>query len=854
MRINIRFLIRSKKEGNCMKKMKKLLAGIISSNIIITALCGSINSVIWAEESDSGVSPDEKISSELSELINASPEEKQLVYVWYEDVNLAKVETMIEDEIGFGIDSLEVEYSEPSAELLNELSDAAKGEPADYLDVLMEKYLEMTENARNEENNRTELYLSMKREIIGNEITKKADSIINSAEILEENIEFKSRFTPLIICSLSSDQIKTVSENSMVKSIRPCEELEFDICSIDTNKMNKARESLSINSINNQLNLTGDGVKIGIYGVCSVSQYYADDYDVDMSKVVQIGSVVDLSNNPNSTDHETYCAGIAAGNSGIAPDAMIYSVAAHRNEGQTDDPLDCIETMIDKGVSVINISWGVVHNSDIYCDLSKYFDTLINDTGISIVCSTGNSYDENVLCPASAYNTIGVNGYSYYNPVTGNNENVLNDYSYIHGNGCFKPDVVAPSLNNGTSTATPFVTGIIALLYQYKPNLKTHPEAVKAILMASCHKKCNKLYINSGITPLNETMENGLTDKQGAGIPNFYNMISIVAQHSYNYGILDQSNNYSRQVNFVQPKYGASNINVSMNYLQTNISVGNTSTRDDYDISLNNSSFFSSKVSNKSNSSTEMIYTNLGSDDDYQLQIYHYPDTLSIPMEQVRYGFAWSTDNSKFYPTRNEEGIYFIKNVKSKKYLTIDNNKNISQQDFIGNSTQYWIIKDDIYDRDSIVSADGNEKSLEMGNIISGNYHKVIPSQNYTVMYLYNNRDGSYGFERFNGTTGYRLGIYNNAISNGSEAAWYSLSHTNSSQQWYLEPVNFARGDVNMDGEITLSDSSYIMNMYSDISTGNNHFSNIQIFLADYNGDGKVDASDASLIKTIVED
>ena len=97
---------------------------------------------------------------------------------------------------------------------------------------------------------------------------------------------------------------------------------------------------------------------------------------------------------------------------------------------------------------------------------------------------------------------------------------------------------------------------MIALLYQYKPSLMSHPEAVKAILMASCHKKCSKLYVdNSNIKSLNETMTQGITDRQGAGIPNMYNMISIVSQHSYGYGLLNSSNNYKREVQILQPAY-----------------------------------------------------------------------------------------------------------------------------------------------------------------------------------------------------------------------------------------------------------------------------------------------------------
>lgn len=103
-------------------------------------------------------------------------------------------------------------------------------------------------------------------------------------------------------------------------------------------------------------------------------------------------------------------------------------------------------------------------------------------------------------------------------------------------------------------------------------------------------------------------------------------------------------------------------MNISMTYLQTNVKSGNTSNRNDYDIKLSNPMFSSTKSSSKNNSSTEMIYTEFVPNNNYKLTIEKY----SGSMENVQYGYAWSTDNTTFYPNKYEEGIYYKKCKKRK--------------------------------------------------------------------------------------------------------------------------------------------------------------------------------------------
>lgn len=63
------------------------------------------------------------------------------------------------------------------------------------------------------------------------------------------------------------------------------------------------------------------------------------------------------------------------------------------------------------------------------------------------------------------------------------------------------------------------------------------------------------------------------------------------------------------------------------------------------------------------------------------------------------------------------------------------------------------------------------------------------------------------------------------------------------------ENDSFLLGDVNNDGQINASDSSFVLSMYSQLSAGyTNEFTEAQMKAADVNGDGFVNASDSSSI------
>lgn len=703
--------------------------------------------------------------------------------------------------------------------------------------------MKMTADAREEEKIKTETYIKALNEEVTSAYNEISTKIKKENFISDENVIFTSSFAPMLIATLTSEEIKSLSDNDNICQLDLFVDFEMESSSIN---MGDTKAKMGVSDIASQLSLTGNGVKIGIHddgNVSTTQDTSATNHNLDVSKVTIIG------NYSAQGDHPTYVAAIAAGRDGIAPNAEIYSASGRYNNEfwayNSTGALSNFEALINSGVRVINCSWGirddyryVSNTTNYYSSFEKYIDNIIATSKVTVVWSSGNEDDEPIRCPALAFNCITVNGFM---------NNIINDYSYIHRSGCFKPDVIACSLDNGTSVAAPVVSGMIALMYEYKPNLMTHPELVKAILLASVHEKIQTAYVNGSTTSINENLTNGLTDRQGAGVPNLYRMISIVAQHSYGYGIFNSTNGYTRDIPILQPKYGASKINVSMAYLQTDVTASNPTTCDDYDISLLNSSF-TTKNSSKSTSSTEMIYCNMSNTDNrYTLKIKRYESSSSpmIHMSEVRYGYAWSTDKTKFYPTNYEDGIYYIRNAKSGKYLTYNSNNNyVKLEDYNGNNTQLWIIKDGFGIVDSLKSANGTDKNMDLGSL-SGSFYYAVKSSNNFYLNLYNNSDGTYSFERFINTSGYRLGVYNNSLNAGVYASWYTKNVNNQSQKWYLESTGYKRGDVNLDGEINNTDASIVQSWYASSS---NNLNNIQKFLADYNGDGTIDAIDSSLI------
>lgn len=227
----------------------------------------------------------------------------------------------------------------------------------------------------------------------------------------------------------------------------------------------------------------GEGVAVGVIdtGVDNRNQQLEGKVtDAGSSlKDRQTQAAVEGTGVTDKVGHGTKVAGIIAarplpgrtGFVGIAPDATIVTIRQNDAEGNGDvkSLIEAVNTMITRGVKVINISQDVRATGeggdfDLKDDLKAVLKKA-DDQGIVVVASSGNDGHEGDTYPA-AFDTVLAVGASDRN----------NERAPFSQYGDFV-DVVAPGVDmlstvpgggqcvdNGTSFSTPYVAGLAAVL------------------------------------------------------------------------------------------------------------------------------------------------------------------------------------------------------------------------------------------------------------------------------------------------------------------------------------------------------------------------------------------------------
>lgn len=303
---------------------------------------------------------------------------------------------------------------------------------------------------------------------------------------------FVSKYSPLLILTVSKQTLLEMEKDSRVASVDLYEELEVE------NELAIANEVSRADYVRDTCGNTGTGVKIGQveYGVPELGIS-----DLSNANIVRSGSVYD--------SHATMVARILVGSSnGVAPNATLYSVAAPNSTIFYSG----VEWLISQGVNVINASTGYETNSSLlgkYDRHSQWVDHIAITHDVHFVVSAGNrgNTDEYVTSPAMAYNAITVGGFNDMNTVSH-----TDDERYISTKGGSsykesvssgrpeKPNLIASAQNiylsgagggewSGTSCAAPQVAGIIAQLCGYRSALKVKQTAVGAMLAAGASLK-----------------------------------------------------------------------------------------------------------------------------------------------------------------------------------------------------------------------------------------------------------------------------------------------------------------------------------------------------------------------------
>lgn len=220
-----------------------------------------------------------------------------------------------------------------------------------------------------------------------------------------------------------------------------------------------------------QSGITGKGIKIAI-----IDTGAGPNSDLTVTGGTNVISGSTTTSYADDNGHGTHVAGIIAaqglngGVEGVAPGASIYAVKAldSTGSGYTSDIISGIDWAIDNKVDIISMSLGS-SQSDV--SLQSAVDTAYSD-GILVVAAAGNDGNTagtgtNVEYPANYSSVIAVGAVDS-----------TNTRAYFSSTGS-KVEVSAPGvdiestyLNNGyeqmsgTSMATPFVAGDLALLKQ----------------------------------------------------------------------------------------------------------------------------------------------------------------------------------------------------------------------------------------------------------------------------------------------------------------------------------------------------------------------------------------------------
>jgi subtilisin family serine protease len=199
-----------------------------------------------------------------------------------------------------------------------------------------------------------------------------------------------------------------------------------------------------------------------------------------------------IESTPQNTDtlgHGTHVAGTIAGQTyGLATSVNLHSVKIFRNSSTSYsviiEALSWLNDQVDSNPNLlpmaVNMSYGGTDNNLV----AESLYTNLTDKGVILIAAAGNNYSNTCSYP------------SLYNNVISVGATTINDYKAGFSNygtcvDLFAPgaDIISANINggsisyNGTSMASPHVTGAVAMYLEGNPNAT--PIEVKSALLAS---------------------------------------------------------------------------------------------------------------------------------------------------------------------------------------------------------------------------------------------------------------------------------------------------------------------------------------------------------------------------------
>ena len=218
---------------------------------------------------------------------------------------------------------------------------------------------------------------------------------------------------------------------------------------------------------------TGKGIKIAVLDTgCDINHICLKDRIIDYKNFTIEGDKNDVT---DKRGHGTHVAGIIAGNrikqgvTGVAPDCeLIICKVISSHGGFDEDIIEALEYAIEQKVDIINMSIGGAGIHKTMHDLIKKATEL----GISVVCAGGNYGDgradtNELIYPGAFEEVIEVGAVDSNNMICkfSNSNDMIDVCSYGKGITSTFPNNRYAKLD-GTSQATPHVSGVLALLKQ----------------------------------------------------------------------------------------------------------------------------------------------------------------------------------------------------------------------------------------------------------------------------------------------------------------------------------------------------------------------------------------------------
>ncbi|MBO5969098.1 MAG: S8 family serine peptidase [Clostridia bacterium] len=332
---------------------------------------------------------------------------------------------------------------------------------------------------------------------------------------ISSNIIYRSRYSPLIIASLTKSEINRLALTDKVTYIDTySRDVKAESTSDNGNDFNIDLQICRINEAKQAFDVDGSGVVIGIVDEGIPNETELAGYSIPYIPSHMYGSY--------KSSHASYCANII---NTIAPGSTLF-FAGNPPAGGV---VECVEWLLDQEVMIISASISAGIEANTYTMYSKWFDHISYHHAVIFVTAAGNNDVPNELQGCRdmqmAYNVITVGSLNCKTTLTYSDD----ELGIAHFNNTsvapFKPDISTSC--GDTSGSTALMTGSIALLLETDTSLRMYSETIKALLAASVnqsspHKYCTSdrtesrasfMQVGAGLLDVYRFLYNGIQEK-----------------------------------------------------------------------------------------------------------------------------------------------------------------------------------------------------------------------------------------------------------------------------------------------------------------------------------------------------